>query len=245
MIKLIISLIVVCTTLSFSAENINRSVAIDKSFKYHNGFDNAKLKYVHLVPNYKKEIEVIKKKVNPAIAVELFSSIPKSKIKGTDKLTTVYNTLRDYNSMQGINYYSVSKNKMKTLFKNSYPTDKNWKKIETKKVSAIPKTEEVNFYQKDLTLGANKNFGTFKSDKNSLISHFYNTNDLNYMFLTVVDQENLHSFFVVQEKAETIELYALSFVKPAALPLIKERISKSFGNRLVAMYNWFYSNITK
>ena len=245
MLRLIGMILLSLTITTLSEENINRSVALDKSFEYSNNFDNAELAFISKTPFHKNSIETIKNRIKPSIIVELFVSIEKSKIKGEDKKLTIYNTLKSYNSMQGIEYYSVSKDRLKTLFKKSYPTDKNWKKIDENRITSIPTKEEVYFFQEDLTLGENKNFGTFTSDENSIITHFYNTNDLSYMFLDVVDKKNLHSFFVVTEKETTFELYALSFVKPASLPLIKERISKSFGNRLVAMYNWFYANITK
>jgi len=245
MLKLISLLFITLTTIIYSNENINRSVAIDKSFKYHNSFDNAELKFLKLFPDYKTEILKVKNHIKPSIIVELTSSIKKDNIKGTNKVLTIYNTLRNYNSMQNIKYYSVSGEKMKTLFEISKSTNKNWKNKTEQDLDSIPKTEEVYFFQKDLTLGISKNRGAFKYENNSILSHFYNTNDLDYFFITVVKKKNLHSFFIVEEKKYTFKFYAFSFVTPSSLPLVKERISKSFGNRLVAMYNWFYFNVTK
>ncbi len=226
-------------------ENINRNFAIDKSFLYHNSFDNAPLKFVEKIPLQKDFVISQKKAIKPTIIVELYATILKSKIKGNDKFLTIYNALRDYQSMEKIEYYSVSDEEANTLFEISYTTNSSFKKIASNKLDSIPKTEKIYFYQKDLTLGDNKNIANFKFENSTIISHFKNENVLKYLFLDVVEQGNMQSIFIVEEKINNFNFYALSFVKPSALPLIKERIAKSFGNRVVAMYNWFYTQVTE
>ena len=244
--KILILMCLVITPLLINAqENINRGFAIDKSFLYHNSFDNAPLKFVDKVPQQKKFIIDQKEAIKPTIIVELYSTISKDKIKGENKFLKIYNALRDYKSMENIKYYSVSDNKANTLFKTSYPTNSSWKKRDYKDLTSIPNTEKIYFYQKDLTLGDNKNIANFKYQNNAIISHFKNHNTLEYFFLDVVSKSNLQTIFIVKENGDNFDFYVLSFVKPSALPLIKERISKSFGNRVVAMYNWFYTQVTR
>ncbi len=81
MIKATVLTIFAFTSLIYSVENINRDAAIDKSFKYHNSFDNAALKFIEKAESQKSVITNEKNRIKPEIIVELTSSIKKSDIK--------------------------------------------------------------------------------------------------------------------------------------------------------------------
>ena len=107
----------------------------------------------------------------------------------------------------------------------------------------IPPTETLHFYQRDQILGDNYNTASYHSAPGEITAHYRNSRKLTYAFLTVVAPQHLNTFIVLTPQDEGCHLYVASFVKTASVPLLKKRISRSFGNRLVAVYNWLLTGM--
>lgn len=224
------------------AEIINRDAAVDTDFEFRHGIDKPVLQLAESSPISVSSLTLIRAalaRVKPDIVVELHKHVAHGKL---DKLQ-LYNHLRGFGSMQGVKYYSVSGDKLKVLFEKSYGTDSAFKKISPPAVTDIPLSETLYFYQKDRILGDNYNVANLYRQQNEIAAHYHNHKKLTYAFVTVVVPGNLNTFIVVTDSGDGHDIYVVSFVKTASVPLLKKRISKSFGNRLIAIYNWLLTGI--
>ncbi len=225
-----------------NAEIINRDAAVDTVFEFRHAVDRPVLQLAEKVPLSASSLTLIKTalaKVRPDIVVELHKRVAQGPL---DKLR-LYNRLRDFESMQGVKYYSVSGDKQKVLFKKSYGTDNAFKKTRFSEVTDLPLSEALRFYQQDRILGDNYNTVNLYSQKDEIAAHYHNHKKLTYAFVTVVAPGNLNTFIVVTDSDAGQDLYMVSFVKMGSVPLLKKRISRSFGNRLVALYNWLLTGL--
>ncbi|MCX7787009.1 MAG: hypothetical protein N2442_04870 [Spirochaetes bacterium] len=158
-----------------------------------------------------------------------------------DSLLTVYNLLLSVSTMKGLQYYSASRGRMRTLFAESYvirsPEDPT--PIPDPKVNLLP-TEQVLFvFQEDLTFGKNITQWKYRSKGEELSISITNLTPMKYSFFTVADPGNMQIHLLVVPAEEGIVFYGCMVAKsPRFLGLEKTR-TESFYNRIKALFTWF------
>jgi len=158
-----------------------------------------------------------------------------------DPLLKVYNLLLSVSTMKGLQYYSASRGRMRTLFAESYvirsPTDPT--PIPDPKVDTLPSEQTLFVFQEDLTFGKNITEWKYRSKEEALSISITNLTPMKYSFFTVAEPGNMQIHLLVLPAEEGIVFYGCMVAKsPRFLGLEKTR-TESFYNRIKALFTWF------
>lgn len=185
-------------------------------------------------------------KGNPLFLIEALYLCKKTDSQEKD-VGRISRVLRSLSKLEGLQYYSSSRKKMRTLYETSY-------------VIADPKHEEslpdpidnpsadfsVYVLQKDLTFDKNIYRYRFCTDADS--SGFMSTNvsTLKYSIFKAIEPEELQASVAVTDLGEYLLIHALTRAQFSAPSIFRERVQNSFRTRGEAVYRWFviqYDNV--
>jgi len=157
----------------------------------------------------------------------------------------IFNQLTAISSLTGIQYYSASRNSMRTFYESSTIIDNTQTKnpLPDPSFIQIPQTYSLYARQKDLTFG--DNIYSYSYQNSADIIFFYQTNitALNYGIIPAIGKGNLRSIIAVIDCGDSILVYAVSMTKASTLPGMGDRIGNSLSNRAAALLNWFTTRI--
>ena len=153
----------------------------------------------------------------------------------------LYNTLRSLSSMEGIEYFSASRNRMRTLFVESYfiaDTDSK-EPIPDPLVESIPANESIFALQEDLTFGSNIYEINYQYDGRSLRLNITNENLISYAIFPAIAARNLNMVLMITPLEDGLAIYEVVYADPLISIGLKGKIQRSLSNRLIAINNWF------
>lgn len=182
--------------------------------------------------------------LDPRVGIEIAIPIAVSDRAFTeDGILTVYNILRSVSTMEGIEYYSASRGRMRTFYHESYaiagPDDEA--RIPDPVVDTIPRVDTIYVRQRDGSFGTNVQEITYRAADSTFFLSMVNTTTMVYKVVPLVTPGNLQTFLVITPRPEdgTIEFYGNLGVRVPALFGMRERARDSFYNRIVALHDWF------
>ncbi|MGC9311782.1 MAG: DUF6675 family protein [Sediminispirochaetaceae bacterium] len=157
----------------------------------------------------------------------------------------IYNILRSVSSLEGIEYYSASRERMRTLFAECWAIDNpdDRTRIPDPLVTAVPAEATVYIHQKDLTFGKNLSRVEYQHDNGNFRMGIVNLTTMTYMLFPIVGKENMSMQILVIPGREGILFYGLNTVKVLDLPIFYKKMESSFTNRMIALYNWFLGEL--
>ncbi|HNY20615.1 MAG TPA: hypothetical protein PKO22_00565 [Treponemataceae bacterium] len=176
----------------------------------------------------------------------LYKKAERQKTSGPQDRAAVSALLRSISKLQGIEYFSHSRNKMRTLYEKAYAVDGlSSKKRIPDPVSGSANGLTVYALQKDLTFGEYVYKYSYRETDDSVA--FYSTNEqtMNYAIIKVLDPERLRISLVVQDLGDYFLVYSLTRADFAAIPGLEEKINNSFSSRANAVYGWFIKEYEK
>ena len=147
------------------------------------------------------ELESIKSSMKRYFGTETmlflpFSGIPDSPEKREPFLLALYNLIRHVSTLQGMDYYSASRERRRTLFNEFYAisehgsrtplTDPIW--------SRIPPSEKFLIFQNDATFGDAEYEVTYKYENPVISLTLKNTTTLVYKIIPVAGKEKLYMY---------------------------------------------------
>ena len=190
--------------------------------------------------------------VDYTVGIESLYFIPKEKL--TDELLdlsreefllNIYNTMRSISSLEGIEYYSASRERMRTLFSETWvirgPDDKT--RLPDPIVNSIPKEDSVYIHQKDLTFGKNISEVVYRHEGNALSMSITNETTMRYMIFPLVKKGNMSMQMLILPVREGIVFYGLSSIDVLDLKIFYDKMRDSFTNRLIALKDWFLDQV--
>jgi hypothetical protein len=148
--------------------------------------------------------------------------------------------LRSLSHLQGLEYYSSSRKKMRTLYEKSYVVDSA--KGRTRIPDPIQGSADgmsLNAVQKDLTFGEYLYNYSYRQNGDTVAFFSRNIDAMNYSILKVVEPDKLHVSLVVHDMGDSLLVYSLTRADFMAIPGIEGKLNLSFSTRAEAMYNWF------
>ncbi len=168
----------------------------------------------------------------------------------TDKdipILDIYNTLLSIRSMEGIEYYSQSRKKMRTLFTKSYVINnlQELKPVADPVLSELLEQLVLYINQTDKTFGENIYKTTYRTDGNAIWVEMTNETPMKYKFIRMVNPGNISINLLVKKTDEGIIFYGLTGAKTFSFLGIERSKKESFYNRIKALYNWFVGEIEK
>ena len=153
----------------------------------------------------------------------------------------IYNILRSISTMEGIEYYSASRKRMRTLFAQSYVIDgpEKQERVPDPLVREIPAYSRLYIFQEVLTFGEN----VYRSEYRYSEQYFFLTNrnitTMRYFLLPMVKPRQSITFILLIPDGEQILFYGASGAKTMRLLGLERSREDSFYNRLKAIYGWF------
>ncbi len=248
--KLIIFLLTI-TSVCFSVYAVSSDLPLEKLSKtdkatlFDQGeltryfFSDGKPEYF-LQTEFQKDLEKEFKNLSPNIGVE---SIFLYKTDRDISLTELYNILLSIRTMKGIEYYSASRKKMRTLFTESYFIESPDNPVSIPDPVVPAPENEFTLYadQTDKTFGRNIYRTEYRSGEDVIWVKMVNETSMKYKFIKMVDPGNISINLFVKKVDDGILFYGITGVKTFSFFGLEKTKKESFYNRIKAMYGWFVS----
>ncbi|MEE0133575.1 MAG: DUF6675 family protein [Treponema sp.] len=184
-------------------------------------------------------------KKEPVFVSESLFLIEKPTEANTLELDTdlISQIMRSISSMEGIEYYSNSDKKMKTLYMQSYAVDN----LEDKnripdKLEGSADNLSIYAFQEDGSFGDNYYQIDYRQQENEVSMVIRLMEPLKYGLITAVKANNLVFNIDVLDKGDYLIMYIGAKVKFPAISFLENKLNKSFGSRITALYDWFKSS---
>jgi len=160
----------------------------------------------------------------------------------------VYNVLRAVGSMQGLEYWSASRGRMRLLYEYSSlvagPDDRT--PVRDTRLPALPVNAETLFArQRDLSFGDNVYKISLSTGPGYTAQHSTNLTGMRYGIVPVASPGVVNVRLLVIDVDEGLIFYTVSSAKAAVLPGVRAKLESSFGNRAEAVYAWFSRELAK
>lgn len=151
--------------------------------------------------------------------------------------------MRSISSMEGIEYYSNSDKKMKTLYMQSYAVDNLEDKNRiSDKLEGSADNLSIYAFQEDGSFGDNYYQIDYRQQENEVSMVIRLMEPLKYGLITAVKANNLVFNIDVLDKGDYLIMYIGAKVKFPAISFLENKLNKSFGSRITALYDWFKSS---
>lgn len=184
--------------------------------------------------------------IDPRIGVEvLFLVDAPAAVTGID--VELLAAMQAITTMEGIEYYSASRDRMRTLFYESYVVadpDGN-ERLPDPQPNELSETDQIYIYQHDSSFGRNVLELTYTVSRDAIRLRMRNLTRMLYRgIIPAVGPEELGLNLVVYPLGDKVLFYGNSAARPVSLLGMEARVQRSFYNRLVALYQWFLSQTT-
>ena len=159
----------------------------------------------------------------------------------------IFNSFTAFSTLKGLQVYSVSQGKMETFLFDASLVDSadHTRRLQDQPVTVVPAQADFVVYEKEEQTG--DSYAKFHLDFDQANDSFSiavtNLTKMNYLFFTLVDPGNLHTFFFVVPCQDRIVLYGLTAVKTGHFLGLEKAKEKSFYYRMKALVSWFASSV--
>jgi hypothetical protein len=184
--------------------------------------------------------------VDPSILVESLYRYEKPAHASRETWTEaersgLYNACLSISSLEGIEYFSFSRDRMRTFYETSTVIDNpDTKRPRPDPAYAAPPAElRIYARQKDLTFGDNIYQYTYYAYPHSFVFVQENISVINVGPIIVAGKNRLRSVVAVLDAGDSLLVYMASMAKAASFPGMKDRMGRSFSSRAEAILTWF------
>lgn len=189
------------------------------------------------------------KEFGPKIGVEalFLMPYPPALEAASDPELQIYNTLRSVSTMEGIEYYSASRERMRIFYIDSYAVeDPDSRRPQPDPVvSSIPIEDSIYVYQRDSSFGRNVHRVTYRYTDGAYQVRMTNLTPMFYGILPLVAEENLDVYLTIIPVEEGVVFYGNSAVRVIGLFGMEDRARNSFYNRIKALFDWFSGEVAR
>jgi hypothetical protein len=157
----------------------------------------------------------------------------------------IYNVLRSVSTLEGIEYYSASRKRMRTFFYESYAIaePESREPLPDPTVRTVPPEDAILVYQRDSSMGANVSRLTYRHTGDAIALSIENLTMMHYYLVPLVGPGNLHLHLMVIPGSEQFLFYGVCGVDARNFLGLAQRKRASFYNRIKAMYGWFVDEL--
>jgi hypothetical protein len=165
---------------------------------------------------------------------------PKSVSPSAETLA-LYNILLSVSSLQGIEYWSASRDKMRLFYEESWRvvSPSNTTRIPDQTVAVLSPSESITVWQKDLTFGGNLNRVDYTSAADGVLMESVNLTKMSYGIVPVASPGTLKVRVLVLSVDEGLLFWVVSSANATVIPGVRGKLESSFGNRAEAIFRWF------
>ena len=174
--------------------------------------------------------------LEPTYGAELLRLMPSASCD----ITTLYNSLRAVSELQGVDYFSASRNRFRVLYHESYfvadPASRA--PLPDPVATAAPAVNTRYLFQRDSTFGRNVYEATYLADSRSVYLHLTNLSTMWWSIIPLVPPGNFRTLIVVFPTDAGLLLYAVAALRAIDVSFVRERGQTSLANRLNALERW-------
>ena len=208
------------------------------------------LKLLPALPELRQFVADSMISLEPSLAVEtlyLYKKPNSAVIWNEDLRTALFNRMTALSTLAGIEYFSATRNTMRTFYEYSSvidsPSSKN--PLPDPVFNKLPSQYTLFARQKDLTFGDNVYRYEYRAAESVLFFIQENMTSMSYGIIPAVGKNKLRSVLAVIDCGDSLLIYAVSMAKAASVPGMTDKIGNSFKNRADAVYKWFVSGADK
>ena len=185
-------------------------------------------------------------KKEPVFIVESLYLIPVTDEKNTADINDVSLVLRSFSKMTGMRYYSNSRKRYETLYTDVHCVNNPEEKKNVPDPLDVSADALVSYvYQKDRSLSGCVYRFSFFQTQNEIGARAVNTDEVQYKGFSILKPEHLVLNVHAVQTKEGIVFYILVRADAAKIPLVSEKLAKSYGSRADAIYEWCVSLLKK
>ena len=188
------------------------------------------------------------KSLGPSVTVESLNYFKKPQTQGywtSEQKIELFNRMLSLSTLAGIKYMSESRGEMRIFYELSHVIDspEGKKQLPDPVFDIPPLSLTIYARQKDLTFGDNIYRYDYTTAGDILFFVQENLTPLNYGVIPAIGRNRLRSVVAVIDCDDCLLIYVVSMVRAASIPGMGNRIGKSFGNRVEAIFEWFMGKI--
>jgi hypothetical protein len=164
------------------------------------------------------------------------------KTDGETERRGIFRTLSAISTLKGLEYYSVSRKRMRELFIEAYRVsapEKRDRQPDLVEDGPVPAYRLIHTFQNDSTFGENFFSVAYRSAGGAFSMTMQNTNKIWYGIIPLIDPGNLVYYIIVYPAGDYLLFYSLVCVNGANPFGIMESKTESFYNRIKALDGWF------
>lgn len=167
-------------------------------------------------------------------------------VRAGGEIGKISSVLRNLSTMQGIQYYSNSRKRWETLYTEVYTVNNPDERMKITDPTDKKADGLVSYvYQKDRSLsGCVYKFSYFEQAAETSF-RAENTEKIIYKGFNILKPEAMLLCLNAVETEEHIVFYITVRADAAKIPLVSERLAKSYGSRADAIYNWCVSKYSE
>jgi len=185
-------------------------------------------------------------KKEPVFIVESLYLIPVTDEKTTADINDISLVLRSFSKMTGMRYYSNSRKRYETLYTDVHCVNNPEEKKSVPDPLDVSADALVSYvYQKDRSLSGCVYRFSFFQTQNEIGARAVNTDEVQYKGFSILKPEHLVLNVHAVQTKEGIVFYILVRADAAKIPLVSEKLAKSYGSRADAIYEWCVSLLKK
>lgn len=177
------------------------------------------------------------------VGVEVLFLLPDTREQYT--MAQLATKLLGVSTLGGVQYYSASRGRMRTLIDDSYTIDsaEYLNRIPDTVVTDNPSDGIVHVFQRDTTFGWNANTITYSVDESSFSMMTTNDSAFDWAFIPIIQAGHLHSYLLLIRSENFMVYYANFGARALSVNFFERRIHDSFYNRIVALKGWFEAKL--
>ncbi len=153
----------------------------------------------------------------------------------------IFNILRAVGTLQGIEYWSASRGRMRLFYEESWRvvSFEDRTPVPDEPVKEVPPSESFTVWQKDLSFGGNVNRVDYSCSADGVLMESTNLTRMSYGILSVAAPGALKVRVLALNVDEGVLFWVVSSARAAVVPGVRGKLEASFGNRSEAIFRWF------
>lgn len=166
----------------------------------------------------------------------------------SERNLVMYNILRSVNTLQGLEYYSASREEMRLLFEESWVISdgKSVTPLPDPLVKQIPVEDKIFIHQKDMSFGSNESEMTFRTAAGVFTADIVNLTPVRYKgMIKIVNPGDMQIHLMVIPVREGLLVYGTMSARTRDVKSFIDRARDSFTNRVIALTSWYETRITE
>jgi hypothetical protein len=185
------------------------------------------------------------RELEPTIGVEVLFLLDAPR-EAMELDAELFETMNAISTMEGIEYFSASRNRMRTFFEESYVIDdpESRERVPDPAFERVPLRSSIDVFQRDSSFGSNVYHLEYRTRNGSLWLAMNNLTQMWYQgVLPALGPNQLQLHLIVRPIGDKLLFYGVSAARPGFLFGMEDRVERSFYNRLVALHDWFIDQI--